>query len=159
MIRTVRKTATAALAATVLATAALASAPAQANGSVSVHVQPRNADEERAMRAGFAIYSIVNSVRTGSSIRQNGNGNSGGIAQDGRGNQGHVYQRGNGHNGTITQNGNNNSYGLFQFAATRTPMSASTAMAAPEPPSSSAGRPAHPRKKRIAAMQQPSLSR
>lgn len=115
MIRSTRKTLTAALAATVLGVGALTAAPAHASGSISVHVQPRNADEERAMRAGFAIYSIVNAVQNGASIRQNGNGNAAGLAQHGRGNQGLVHQHGNGHNGTITQNGNNNAYGLFQF--------------------------------------------
>ena len=115
MIRTTRKTLAATLAAATIATAALSAVPAHAGGSLSVHLQPRNAQEEQAMRAGLAIYSIANAVKGGDSIRQLGNGNAGGIAQNGWGNQGIVHQEGNGHNGTITQNGNGNAYGLFQF--------------------------------------------
>lgn len=114
MIRTPLRTAMAGLAATMLASAAL-TAPAQAGGSISFSVNPRNADEERALRAGLAIYSIVNSVKGGASIKQIGSGNAAGVAQHGKGNLGVVHQEGKGHNGTVTQNGNGNAYGLFQF--------------------------------------------
>ncbi|MEO3385475.1 curlin [Mesorhizobium sp. CAU 1741] len=109
-----RKPLAAALTAIILATSALA-APAQAGGSLSINLQPTNADQERAMRAGLAIYSIVNSVKSGAAVRQNGHGNSAGVAQDGRGNFGVVHQDGNGHQGTVSQRGNGNAYGLFQF--------------------------------------------
>lgn len=99
--------------ATLLAASSFA-APAQAGGFLSVSLQPRNADEERAMRAGLAIYSIVNGVKSGS-IKQIGSGNSAGLAQNGTGNLGVVHQNGSGHNGTLTQNGNGNAHGLFQF--------------------------------------------
>lgn len=113
MTTTVRKSLATALTALVIGTAGLA-APAHAGGTFSISVQPRNADEARAMRAGLGIYSIVNAVQNGG-IRQIGNGNSAGLGQNGSGNFGVVHQQGNGHNGTLTQNGDGNSYGLFQF--------------------------------------------
>jgi hypothetical protein len=94
--------------------------PASANGSISFNLAPRNAQEDHAMRTGFALYSIYNQVRNGASIRQQGNGNSAGLAQNGRGNTGLVHQRGNGHTGTLQQNGNSNAYGLFQFGRNTT---------------------------------------
>lgn len=112
MTITARKALATALTALVVSTAALA-APAHA-GSVSINLQPRNADEDRAMRAGLGIYALVNAVQNGS-IRQIGSGNSAGLAQNGSGNLGIVHQEGNGHSGTLAQNGNGNSYGLFQF--------------------------------------------
>lgn len=102
----------------VLALAALVPAtalPAAANGQLSIHVAPTNSQEDRAMRAGLALYQIYRDVRGGASIIQRGRDNAAGIAQDGRDNLGVVSQRGNGHNGTISQTGNGNSYGLFQF--------------------------------------------
>lgn len=106
------------LIATVL-TAAIAAAsltaPAHAGGSISIGIQPGSAKAERAMRAGFGLYSLVNGISSGASIRQLGTGNSGGIAQNGGGNRGIVHQEGSGHTGTLEQNGNNNAYGLFQF--------------------------------------------
>jgi len=89
-------------------------APASAGGSISINVTPKNAKEEQAMKAGLAIYGIVNAVK-GGSIKQLGNGNAAGLAQFGSGNFGVVHQEGDGHNGTLTQNGNGNAYGIFQF--------------------------------------------
>lgn len=103
-----------ALVAAALGTAALA-APAHAGGSIGITVTPTNADEAQAMRAGLAIYSIVNGFNGGSGINQIGTGNAGGLAQNGSGNLGVVHQQGTGHNGTLTQNGNGNAHGLFQF--------------------------------------------
>jgi len=114
MAATPRKAIATALAAAVLGTAAFA-APAHAGGSLSFNLQPRNAQEDRAMRTGFAVYSIVNAVKSGGTIRQTGSGNAAGLAQNGRGNFGVVHQEGSGHNGTLSQTGNGNSYGLFQF--------------------------------------------
>ncbi len=115
MAATVRKAIATALTAAVVGTTIFAAVPAQAGGSVSFNLQPRNAQEDRAMRTGFAVYSIVNAVKSGGTIRQNGTGNAAGLAQNGWGNFGVVHQEGSGHNGTLTQNGNGNSYGLFQF--------------------------------------------
>lgn len=115
MIRTAATPLKAALVATLLATATLTAPAAQAGGFVSINLQPRNADEDRAMRTGLALYSLFNNVKGSGSITQKGSGNAAGIAQDGRGNFGVVHQKGKGHNGTVTQTGNNNSYGLFQF--------------------------------------------
>lgn len=99
-----------------LAAAMLAmAAPAYAGGSISVSVQPRNADEAHAMRTGMLIYTIVNDARGGGLIRQNGSGNAAGLAQYGSGNLGIVHQEGSGHTGTLTQNGDGNAHALFQF--------------------------------------------
>ncbi len=111
MIRTALKSA---FVAAVLSTATLA-APAHAGGSLSIDLRPANADQDRAMRTGLAIYSLVKSVKGGGAVIQNGNGNAAGIAQHGRGNFGVVQQKGNGHDGSVSQHGNGNAYGLFQF--------------------------------------------
>lgn len=89
-------------------------APAQANGWVSVSVNPTNAKDARALQTGLQVYSIVNGIRNGG-IRQHGTGNAAGLAQNGSGNLGVVHQKGHGHNGTLQQNGNGNTHGLFQF--------------------------------------------
>jgi hypothetical protein len=91
------------------------SAPACAGGSIAIDIPPGSAKSERAMRAGLGIYSIVNNIQNGASIKQLGTGNMGGIAQNGSGNQGIVHQEGSGHSGTLQQTGNGNAYGLFQF--------------------------------------------
>lgn len=103
----------AALVAATLGTAAVAT-PAAAGGQISFNLQPGNAKQEHAMRAGLGIYAIAKGIKNGS-IKQTGNGNSAGLQQYGQGNLGIVHQKGNGHNGTLSQNGNGNSYGLFQF--------------------------------------------
>lgn len=101
-------------AAVAFTTAAFA-APAHAGGSVAFTVTPTNANEAQAMRAGLAIYSLVNGFSSGSGITQSGFANAAGLAQNGGGNVGVVHQQGSGHNGTLTQNGNGNAHGLFQF--------------------------------------------
>lgn len=90
-------------------------AEASSRGSISISVSPRNAEEDRLMRAGLGIYSMVQGVRSASQIRQHGTANAVGIAQHGRNNGAIVHQDGRDHNGTVQQHGNNNRYGLFQF--------------------------------------------
>jgi len=114
MTRKILNTIFAGATAAMLASAALTS-PAQAGGSISFTLTPQNAQDEQAMRAGLGIYSVVNAIQNGASIKQNGFNNFAGIGQNGFGNLGIVHQEGNGHNGTIQQNGNNNAHGLFQF--------------------------------------------
>lgn len=113
MIRKTLNTLMASLVAGTLASTA-AIVPAQAGGSVSISIAPRNSDEEKLMKAGLAIYAIGQGIKNGS-IKQKGSGNMAGLLQNGHGNLGVVHQEGNGHNGTLQQNGNHNSYGLFQF--------------------------------------------
>ncbi|NMG39122.1 curlin [Chelativorans sp. ZYF759] len=109
----------AAIAASLIALGAMpaltGAAEASSRGSFSISINPTNAEEERLMRAGLGIYSLVQGVRSASQIRQHGANNSAGIAQHGRNNGAIVHQEGRGHNGTVQQNGNNNRYGLFQF--------------------------------------------
>ena len=90
-------------------------AEAGSRGSISISIAPTNAEEDRLMRAGLGIYSLVQGARSASHIRQNGTGNAAGLAQHGRNNGAVIHQEGRSHNGTVQQNGNNNSYGLFQF--------------------------------------------
>ena len=99
---------------TVTIGSAALTAPAFADGSLSISYAPTDPDEAQALGTGLALYSLFNGLKNGS-ITQNGIGNAAGVAQNGSGNNGVIYQEGNGHNGTIEQNGNNNSCGLFQF--------------------------------------------
>lgn len=90
--------------------------PAAANsGSVSINVQPRNADEARALRLGLGLFALHQDIRTNGHVTQRGVNNAAGIVQNGRGSRAIVHQEGCNHNGTVTQNGNNHAYGLFQF--------------------------------------------
>jgi minor curlin subunit len=107
------KTLMASLVAATIASAALVT-PAHAGGSISINLEPKNAKQENAMRAGLTIYAIVNAVENGS-IKQIGNGNSAGLGQLGSGNLGIIHQEGDNHNGTLVQNGDGNACGLFQF--------------------------------------------
>jgi hypothetical protein len=107
------KTLMASLVAAAVGAATLAT-PADAGGSISLHLEPKNAKQEQAMRAGLTIYAIVNAVENGS-IEQNGNNNAAGLAQIGQGNLGIIHQEGDDHTGTLVQNGDNNACGLFQF--------------------------------------------
>ena len=113
MTHTTLKPLIASLVAATIGSAALVT-PANAGGSISLHLEPKNAKQEQAMRAGLTIYAIVNAVENGS-IKQNGNNNSAGLAQIGQGNLGIVHQEGDDHTGTLVQNGDNNACGLFQF--------------------------------------------
>lgn len=112
MTHTALKTLMASLIAATIGSAALATS-AEA-GQISINLDPKNAKQENALKAGLTIYAIVNAVENGS-IKQLGNGNSAGLAQFGQGNLGIVHQEGDNHAGTLTQNGNNNMCGLFQF--------------------------------------------
>lgn len=92
-----------------------ASAPAQASGTVSVRIAPGNADQDRAMRAGLAIYGIVRDVQSRGHIHQRGHDNSAGLRQAGQGHRGIVHQEGRGHHGSLSQQGEGHAFGLFQF--------------------------------------------
>lgn len=113
MPHTLLKALMASLVAATIGSATLAT-PAAAGGSISINLEPKTAEQERAMRAGLTIYAIVNAVQNGS-IKQKGNNNAAGLGQFGSGNLGVIYQDGDNHSGTLVQNGNNNACGLFQF--------------------------------------------
>lgn len=110
MIRFARTT----LAATVVAAAIGASAPAFAGGSISFTYNPSNPQQAQNLSNGLRLYGLIKGIQNGG-IQQNGMNNLAGLAQYGSGNFGLVHQQGNGHQGTITQAGNGNTYGLFQF--------------------------------------------
>jgi len=114
MTRFIRKTLTASLAASMIASAGFA-APAMAGGSISFSFAPTNASDAQSLQAGLQIYGLFNSMRQAANIKQRGRHNMAGIAQNGVGNQGFIYQEGTNHSGTLAQSGNNNTYGIFQF--------------------------------------------
>lgn len=94
----------------------LTPAPAEAHGgSVSLHLNPRNADEARALRAGLAIFAIHQDIRSNGHVSQRGVNNAAAIAQRGRGSRAIVHQDGCNHDASIDQRGNNHAYGVFQF--------------------------------------------
>ncbi len=88
--------------------------PAQAGGSISFNLAPRNGQEADMLSTGLRVYSLYRGIK-GGDIRQLGRGNMAGLAQAGRGNLGFIRQRGNGHSATLQQNGNDNAYGIFQY--------------------------------------------
>lgn len=98
-----------------LGLAMMTAAPALAGGSFAITLVPSDADEANAMRAGLAMYSLIQGIEANGGITQNGMNNVAGILQGGSGNSAVIHQEGNGHHGTIDQQGNNNAYGLFQF--------------------------------------------
>jgi len=114
MTRNIFTSAKAALVAIFIGTAGL-TAPAMAGGQISIGITPTDPDQANAMRVGLGIYSLVQGMKQGGGISQNGNGNAAGLVQNGFGNTGVVHQEGNGHTGTVEQNGHNNACGLFQF--------------------------------------------
>ncbi|MGY6536099.1 MAG: hypothetical protein ACXIVG_12195 [Pararhodobacter sp.] len=94
----------------------LAPAPAQAHGgSVSLHLNPRSADEARALRAGLTLFAIHQDIRTNGHVTQRGVNNAASIAQRGRGSKAIVHQQGCNHDASIDQRGRNHAYGVFQF--------------------------------------------
>lgn len=114
MVRNITKTAIAGLIAATIGMAAL-TAPAQANGQISINFNPTTADEAQAVRLGLGFYALYQGIQGSGGITQNGINNMAGVLQNGGGNFGVIHQEGNDHNGTLEQNGGGNSYGLFQF--------------------------------------------
>ena len=89
-------------------------APAMAGGTISFEVNPTNADEANAIRAGLTLYQVVQDVQANGQITQNGLNNLAALGQSGSGNVGVIRQEGNDHDATLVQNGNGNAYGIFQ---------------------------------------------
>lgn len=90
------------------------------SGSVSIELQPRTAQEARAMRAGLIAYSLYRGVEGGAFVDQNGRLNAAAVAQAGRGNRAVVEQHGSSHTATLDQRGNANAYGIFQIGRGQT---------------------------------------
>jgi hypothetical protein len=112
MTRTIGSTLRAAIAAALVA---VGSAGAASAGSLSITYAPTDPRQADALRAGLTLYSLVNRLQEGATIRQLGANNLAGIGQNGFGNAGVIEQRGDGHAAALQQNGNHNSYGIFQF--------------------------------------------
>ena len=89
-------------------------APALAGGVISFEVNPTNVDEANAIRAGLALYNVVQDVQANGHITQNGLNNLAALGQHGSGNVGVIHQEGNSHDASLSQNGNHNAYGIFQ---------------------------------------------
>ena len=103
---------------TILATAAVSAAlaaPAAAGGSVSLRLNPQNAQQTRLVQTGLAIYALSQGIKGSASVRQKGRNNSGAVVQNGGGSLGIVHQEGRGHSGTLEQDGGGNAFGIFQF--------------------------------------------
>ncbi|WP_149740213.1 curlin [Rhizobium sp. RU20A] len=113
MTRTTLKILTITLLAGGLGPLALAG-PAQAGGSISFNIGPRNAEEANLWSTGVQAYSLYRGIKNGD-IRQLGRSNAAGLTQKGRGNLGIIRQRGDGHSATLQQNGDGNAYGIFQY--------------------------------------------
>jgi hypothetical protein len=90
--------------------------PATAGGTLSFTLNPANQQEGDAMRAGLALYQIVQGVESGAFVHQDGSLNGAAIAQvAGGGSVGVIHQDGNGHNAILDQQGHNQAHGIFQF--------------------------------------------
>ncbi len=99
---------------TAAALAATLAAPAMA-GSVSLTLSPSTPEQARLMRAGLAIYGIVQDIETNGHITQSGIANAAALTQRGRGHLGVIHQEGDSHDASLTQTGRGNAYGIFQF--------------------------------------------
>lgn len=103
-------------AAALVAVTAFSAVPAVAGGQLSFTVNPGNQQEADAIRAGLAIYQIVQGVESGAYVNQNGSLNGAAIAQVANGgSNGVIHQEGNGHNAILDQQGHGQSHGIFQF--------------------------------------------
>lgn len=103
------------LTAATVAVATLTALPVLAGQTLTFGYTAKTQEEAEAMRAGLAIYSLVNDIHTNGHVTQNGVNNAAGIVQGGGRNRAIIHQDGNNHNGSIYQTGGNNSCGLFQF--------------------------------------------
>lgn len=100
--------------AAVAATAVGLAAPAAAEGSFSIRLDPRNAQEAQGIRLALALYGIHRDIESGAGVTQRGIDNLAQIGQSGTGNYGVIEQRGQDHRAGLDQRGNDNSYGIFQ---------------------------------------------
>ncbi len=104
-----------ALAAGTLALAFLCPAQATLASTLTLNIQPRTAQEERALGAAIAVYSIRRDLRAGADVRQAGRNNVARVRQSGGQNRGIIRQRGANHEATLTQTGGHNNQVILQF--------------------------------------------
>ena len=97
-----KKTITTAL---VIATTALATVPAAANGQFSIGFSAQNQQERDLITGGILLYQIANGADPAQVLGNAANGGSVGV----------IHQEGNGHNGSIAQNGGGNAGALIQL--------------------------------------------
>ena len=103
-------------AALIAAAPAMAPAPAEAHsGAISLHLNPRSANEARALRAGLALFAVHQDIRSNGHVTQRGVNNAAAIAQRGQGSRAIVHQEGCNHDASIDQRGRNHAHGVFQF--------------------------------------------
>jgi major curlin subunit len=85
--------------------------PAEAGGSFSIYVSPKNEKGQKKLSRGLRAFSHIQ--------RRfdlfGGNNNTARATQHGSGNHVGVYQRGDGHDADVGQYGNDNTLGVFQF--------------------------------------------
>jgi len=103
------------LAATALGLALLAPADPALAGTLSLHLQPRTAQEARALNAAITLYSIHRDIRSGADVRQTGRNNAAALRQSGPDNRGIIRQRGADHSARLDQSGGGNAQVILQF--------------------------------------------
>lgn len=97
-----------------LATALALAAPAAADGSLSIRLDPRSAQEAQGIRLALALYGLHRDIESGAGVTQRGVDNLARLAQSGSGNLGVIEQRGADHRADLEQRGTANAYGIFQ---------------------------------------------
>lgn len=94
---------------------ALASAAAPvAADQITLRVDPRTAEEARAIRLGLALYGLHRDIEGGAGVTQDGIRNLARLHQSGHGQFGVIDQRGDDHAASLRQTGDGQSYGIFQ---------------------------------------------
>ncbi len=103
------------LAATVLGLALLAPTGPVLASSLSLHLQPRTAQEARVLGAAITLYAIRRDLRSGADIRQTGQNHQVQMRQSGGQNRGIIRQRGANHSANLSQTGGHNSQVILQY--------------------------------------------
>lgn len=83
--------------------------------TLSLQIQPRTAQEARALSTAIAIYSVRRDLRAGADIRQVGRNHVAQLRQSGGNNRGIIRQRGTNHEANLVQTGGRNSQVILQY--------------------------------------------
>ena len=74
---------------------------------------PRSPREAQALRAGLALHSLRDGLRSGGTVLQWGRNNRAALSQSGTGQFGAILQRGNGHSARLDQSGDGNAHAIL----------------------------------------------
>ncbi len=83
--------------------------------SLSLHLQPRNAQEARALGAAITLYAIHRDISSGADLRQAGRNHAARVHQSGGRNYALIRQHGANHSANLTQTGGHNSQVILQY--------------------------------------------